>query len=115
MRVSIFINQTASSRFFMLFHGAVLKRRWQDELEFDEGAPDEEVLNQIFRIFNVEFPPSYTGPSLSVADVVTLDESRSYEVTSFGFKRLDFTVAGEAYKVELPCPTIPQIKVPRLD
>lgn len=109
MRVSIFINQTASSSFLMLINGAVLKRRWQGELEFDEGAPDEEVLNEIFRIFNIEFPPSYSGPSLSIADVITLDESRSYEVASFGFKRLDFTVAGEAYKVRLPRPTIPQI------
>ena len=110
MKVSIFINQTAGSSFFMVINGAVLVRRWEGEIEFDEGALDEDVLNQIFRIFNVEFPPGYAGPSLSVADVVTLDESRSYEVASFGFKRLDFTVAGESYKVRLSRPTIPQIK-----
>lgn len=110
VKVSLFINQTAGSRFFMLVHGAVLKRHWHGEVRCDGCTLDDEVLDQIYRIFNIEFPPGYNGPSLSIADVVTLDDSRSYEVVSYGFKRLSFNVEGEEYTVRLPRPIIPQIK-----
>lgn len=110
MKIGIHINQTCGSSFFMLIHGTLLKRRWEGELELPAGDGDEEALGEIFRVFNVAFPPGYAGPSLSVADVVTLEDERSYEVASFGFKRLGFVVGGEEYRVRLPRPTIAQIK-----
>lgn len=57
---------------------------------------DCKSLEDIFRAFNYNRPPEYTGRSLSVSDVVQIcDENSSVEqgfyfCDSFGFKKVDF-------------------------
>ena len=46
-------------------------RRYEDE-------DAEETLENLFRIFNVDFPKDYYGRSLSVSDVVRLDDRYFY-------------------------------------
>jgi hypothetical protein len=108
--ISIFINQTAGSAFCRVFHHTQFKRRFEGELEFSPGATDTDVLNDVFRRFNVEPPIGYVGPSLSVADVVTLDGKQSFEVLAFGFGLLPAVATGEEFTVELPEPKISEIR-----
>ena len=56
---------------------------------------DGVTLEKLFYTFNIEKPGDFTGHSLSVSDVVTLDKGgteTAYFVDSLGFKALpDFT------------------------
>lgn len=58
------------------------------------GDIDAESLEDVFRIFNVEFPKDYRGRSLSVSDVVEVidspEESRFYYCDTIGFKEVEF-------------------------
>ena len=53
-----------------------------------------ENLEDVFRIFNVEFPKDYRGRSLSVSDVVEVidspEESRFYYCDTIGFEEVEF-------------------------
>lgn len=74
-------------------------RAWRGDLEMpsisiaDEVEADQEALDHIFYRFNVDHPEVFRGPSLSVGDIVTLEDSRSYICLSVGWQRIcDFTV-----------------------
>ena len=58
------------------------------------GEVDAETLEEVFCIFNVEFPKDYRGRSLSVSDVVEVidspKESRFYYCDTVGFKEVAF-------------------------
>ena len=47
------------------------------------------VLEEIFRMFNVERPLDFKGHSFSVSDVVVID-GVAYYCDSFGFKRVNW-------------------------
>lgn len=52
-------------------------------------------LEDIYRIFNIDYPEGYTGRSLSVSDVVQIQDKSTNEPTfhycdSFGFKEVQF-------------------------
>lgn len=53
-----------------------------------EGKPDYEVLDHLFYIFNMKRPDDYKGHSLSVSDVIMLNDTYYY-VNTFGYKMLD--------------------------
>ena len=62
---------------------------WQQSLTIEGSA--EEILEELFYIFNMERPKEFKGHSLSVSDVIILnrDGHESYYYTdSIGFKRL---------------------------
>ena len=51
-----------------------------------------DLLEYIFQIFNVEHPSDYTGRSLSVSDVIVVENDGikdAYFVDSIGFKKVD--------------------------
>lgn len=58
-----------------------------------EAAEDEVVLEEIFRIYNIDHPAHYRNRSLSVGDVIVLDlgtpSVRGYTVEPAGFHKLD--------------------------
>src|SRR5579884_1484710 len=53
---------------------------------------DSPVLEEIFRIFNIEHPADYRNRSLSIGDVVTIDEARSYRCACVGWELLGMVV-----------------------
>lgn len=54
--------------------------RYAYQLEFASpgSTTDMELLEEVFRLLNVSHPKDYTERSLSVGDVLTISESRSY-------------------------------------
>ena len=57
-----------------------------------------DILEKVYRVFNIDKPADFKGHSLSVSDVVTLDGAAWY-VDVYGFKKL------ENFKEEKPGPT----------
>src|SRR6266478_5964053 len=90
----VFLNDTPPSRFFELKEGADLRLAYAAQLEVAPDDDDIAILNQLYRLFNVEHPDNYMNRSLSVADIITvfrrLDDctyscSHSYVVQAVGF------------------------------
>lgn len=48
-----------------------------------------ETLEAIFEMFNINPPADYTGRSLSVSDLVALEDTGTYFCDSFGFKQIN--------------------------
>lgn len=59
-------------------------------------TPDDVVLELIYHKFNVNHPIGYVGRSLSVSDIVILEDSRAYYCCDAGWKLLDSTVLEES-------------------
>lgn len=76
---------------FAMTHGGVnisdYKTVWTGEIKAHE--PVMEVLESIYFIFNMAHPEGYTGRSLSVSDLVTLEDGRTFFVDLIGFKKLN--------------------------
>ena len=53
-----------------------------------EGTNPNAVLEELFKIFNIERPEDFTGHSLSVSDVVELD-GVNYYCDSIGWVKLE--------------------------
>ena len=49
----------------------------------------EDILCNIYETFNINHPSDYKARSLSVGDIIELDNVK-YAVASFGFDKLDF-------------------------
>jgi hypothetical protein len=85
--VAILLNQTHP--FCCYQPGDELRAAWHGQAEYEqESVSDDEVLDDMYRIFNINHPPQYKARSLSVGDVIVLGGDRLYAVESFGFKRL---------------------------
>lgn len=57
-----------------------------------EADADLAVLEQLFRMFNMEHPKDYTNRSMSVGDVVILgdgDQRRAFSCASIGWQPID--------------------------
>ena len=67
---------------------------WRGDLDIppssiaDEEEADREALNHVFYRFNLNHPENFRGHSLSVGDIVTLEDSRSYVCLSVGWGRI---------------------------
>lgn len=57
------------------------------------SADNYENLNTVYHIFNVEHPENYKNRSLSVGDLVKLNDE-FYYVDSIGFKNVTDTIKG---------------------
>jgi len=60
-----------------------------------EGKNEEIILEHLFHIFNVDRPTDFWGHSMSVSDVIELNntktnETKFYYCDSFGFKEIEF-------------------------
>ena len=60
---------------------------WEDGIEVDENVSSEEILDDLFFIFNQNHPKNYYGRSMSVSDVVELDGIKYY-CDSFGWVKI---------------------------
>jgi hypothetical protein len=49
---------------------------------------DEATLEEIFRIFNIDVPEDYRSSSLSVGDIVMLND-RYYQVMPIGYREIE--------------------------
>ena len=47
-----------------------------------------DILEKVYRVFNIDRPADFKGHSLSVSDVITLDGATWY-VDVYGFKKLE--------------------------
>ena len=56
------------------------------ELIFDEGETVEHFLDDLFTIFNIHRPADFKGHSMSVGDIVVLEDGSQYYCDSFGWK-----------------------------
>jgi hypothetical protein len=65
---------------------------YQMHLDRPADPTDTELLEVVFRMLNVNHPTDYAERSLSVGDVVTIAESRSYVCDWLGWLRLDAPV-----------------------
>lgn len=105
MKIKIYQSDARNYRFANYEHmGSYLKSDEVDNTEisldnkhleykliYETEYPAMEVfhlLEQIFQDFNLNHPKNYTGRSLSVSDIVTINEE-SYFCDSFGWKKLD--------------------------
>lgn len=52
--------------------------RFAYRVQLDYAKSDRLLLEEVFRMFNIEPPDDYRNRSLSVGDVVTIGETRSY-------------------------------------
>ncbi|MBQ3566627.1 MAG: hypothetical protein IJA12_05555, partial [Oscillospiraceae bacterium] len=59
---------------------------YEGNLSDINGSSVEDKLSKIYEIFNLNHPEDFRGHSLSVSDVITLDNTNAYYVDSFGFK-----------------------------
>ena len=66
------LNKTAGFNFHQY------KQVWEDEIEVEDEMSEHEVLDVLFRKFNLDFPKNYYGRSLSVSDVVVLNDVKWY-------------------------------------
>lgn len=53
-----------------------------------ETLGDSIILNKLFEIFNINRPDDFKGHSMSVSDIIKIDDS-IYYCDSFGFKELN--------------------------
>lgn len=61
---------------------------YETESDFGE-ATDKEILEHFFEVCNLTHPEGYTGHSLSVGDIVELDD-RLYICDSFGWESINW-------------------------
>lgn len=57
---------------------------YEGKLTAASGASDVAILEELFRIFNVDRPKDFTGHSLSISDIVIL-EGLAYYCDDFGW------------------------------
>ena len=76
--------KTPDPEHYEVTYYADLPAMWQD-------VPDNEVLEELFQMFNLSRPQDFEGHSLSVSDVIALKrngEISVHYVDSIGFKEL---------------------------
>ena len=64
----------------------------------EEARDDLDLLNYLFEMFNVNHPKGYRGHSMSVSDVIRIDENnetRFYFCDSFGWADITKEMIGE--------------------
>ena len=64
----------------------------------EEAKDDYDLLNRLFEIFNLNHPEGYRAHSISVSDVIRIDdenEIRYYYCDSIGWKDITKEVKGE--------------------
>lgn len=71
-------------------HGGV--NFWEYETVYTgeiTGTDTNTILEKIYTIFNTAHPADYRGRSLSVSDLVTLEETGTYFCDSIGWKQIN--------------------------
>ena len=53
------------------------------------GKTPAQILEDLYVKFNIDHPADYTGRSLSVSDLVVLEDTGTYFCDSFGWKQIN--------------------------
>ncbi len=69
--------------FSILHYSMVYTYKKTDNIWLD----DEDTLNEVFSIFNINQPDDYHGRSVSVSDIIMID-NKMYYVDDIGFKSI---------------------------
>lgn len=77
---------------------------YESEVEVVSGVEPIRVLEQLFELFNINHPVDYRGRSMSVSDLVEL-EDRFYYCDSIGFVDVTDRIYSSS-EVELDCSSI---------
>ena len=65
------------------------KKVYEGEIEEDDPSDTLMTLESLFQKFNINRPSDFRGHSLSVADIIILDDI-AYYTDDIGFKEIDF-------------------------
>lgn len=61
---------------------------WEGSIQKETGESTNHFLESVFTIFNIDRPYDFKGHSLSVSDLIRLEDGSTYYVDSIGFKRV---------------------------
>ena len=71
-------------------HGGVKIRDYETVYTgYLPGNDPAEILEKLYYIFNCNHPSDYRGRSLSVSDLVALEDTGTYFCDSFGWKKIN--------------------------
>lgn len=71
-------------------HGGIHFRDYETVYTgYIEGSDPAEILEKLYIKFNLNHPSDYRGRSLSVSDLVALEDTGTYFCDSFGWKKLN--------------------------
>ena len=82
--------------YLLVFNGSI---NCPVNLSADPNVRDYELLEYAFRVFNLQHPDGYCGRSMSVGDVVCIDD-RYYLCAVVGFTPVTFTTSAERLPME---------------
>ncbi len=103
MRVMLLLNQTPGHRFAEYHDGDAMEPGWLGFLyeaswEGIDRSSDVRILDGLYEVFNIDHPAGYDNRSMSVGDVITLEDEdgrRSYACECAGWRRLADVVGGK--------------------
>ncbi len=90
LQMATLTNYAFMSYDFAIEHGFSLndyKEVYVDTIPLSENIYD--TLDQIFVIFNSSRPAGFKGHSLSVSDIIEIEDGRKFYVDSIGFKEIE--------------------------
>ena len=71
-------------------HGGVKIRDYETVYTgYIDGTEPIEILERLYEIFSRNHPADYKGRSLSVSDLVALEDTGTYFCDSFGWKQIN--------------------------
>lgn len=95
-------------------HGGVKQENYEEIYSGDiEAASAAEALEKLYYIFNMRHPADFTGHSMSVSDIVILDqcdEAGTYFCDRFGFKKLPESWQPKTNEPEEPVVTAEEVE-----
>lgn len=83
-------DNTFMSHSFTEKHGGVKIHEYKSIYTgYIPGNDPHEILEKLYIMFNVNHPSDYRGRSLSVSDLVALEDTGTYFCDSFGWKQIN--------------------------
>ena len=61
------------------------KEVYHSEMYVDDGETTEHFLDSVFTTFNIFRPDDFNGHSMSVSDIIKLEDGRVFYVDSIGY------------------------------
>ena len=96
MMYSIFqLKDSAADKLFMSYqqtqkHGGVKFNEYETVYTGEiDGTDPADILEKLYIIFNTDHPKDFRGHSLSVSDLVALEDTGTYFCDSFGWKQVN--------------------------
>lgn len=61
---------------------------YHSDMPFDDGETLEHFLDCIFTVFNIHRPENFSGHSMSVSDIIKLEDGRLFYCDPCGWKEI---------------------------